>query len=215
MRRIGGRRAAGFTLMEILLATLLLALGLAVGFATLRSATALVHRGEATAARNERIRAVEGFLRARLASAQVIAFALDPEQGTASRFEGAPDRMRFVSDIPDYLGRGGPYLHDVQVVDDGTRLQVGLAMVQAGQVIEEPGPPRPPELLADHLRQVHFRYRGLAEGGGLGPWQDAWTQVESLPVQVAIQIEADDGLHWPDMVVTLAQGSGASHEATP
>jgi general secretion pathway protein J len=207
------RAQQGFTLMEILLATLLLAAGLAVGFATLRAATAMVHRGEVTAARNERIRAVQGFLRSHLASAQVIAYALDDQNGIASRFAGTPTQMRFVADIPDYLGRGGPYLHEVEAVDDGTRLQVGLAMVQAGQTIAEPGTPRPPELLADHLKAVRFRYRGLAaDGGGLGDWQDGWSQVETLPVQVSIEIQAADGTRWPDMVVTLAQGNGTSHE---
>ncbi len=210
------RAQQGFTLMEILLATLLLAAGLAVGFATLRAATAMVHRGEITAARNERIRAVQGFLRSHLASAQMIAYALDDQNGIASRFAGTPTQMRFVADIPDYLGRGGPYLHDVEVVDDGTRLQVGLAMVQAGQTIAEPGTPHPPELLADHLKAVRFRYRGLApDGGGLGDWQDGWSQVETLPVQVSIEIQADDGTRWPDMVVTLAQGNGTSHEVAP
>ncbi len=207
---------SGFTLMEILLATLLLAAGLAVGFATLRAATAMVHRGEVTAARNERIRAVQGFLRSHLASAQAIAYALDDQNGIASRFSGTPTQMRFVADIPDYLGRGGPYLHEVEAVDDGHRLQVGLAMVQAGRTIAEPGTPRPPELLADHLKAVRFQYRGLAaDGGGLGDWQDGWSQVETLPVQVSIQIQADDGSRWPDLVVTLAQGNGTSHEVTP
>lgn len=210
------RHAQGFTLMEILLATLLLAAGLAVGFATLRAATAMVHRGELIAARNERLRAVQGFLRSHLASAQAIAYETDDEHGIASRFAGTPTTMRFVADLPDYLGRGGPYLHDVQVVEDGSRLQVDLAMVQAGRTVAEPGSPRPPELLADGLESVRFRYRGLdPDAARLGPWQDGWSQVETLPVQVSIQIEAADGRRWPDMVVTLAQGNGSSHQVAP
>ena len=35
------------------------------------------------------------------------------------RFIGEPDRMRFVADLPDYLGRGGPYLHDFDRRSDG------------------------------------------------------------------------------------------------
>ena len=46
-------RASGFTLIEVLLATVLLAAGLALAFATLRSSTALVGRGESMAQRNE------------------------------------------------------------------------------------------------------------------------------------------------------------------
>jgi prepilin-type N-terminal cleavage/methylation domain-containing protein len=48
-------RQRGFTLIEILLATTVLAAGLALGFATLRAATATANRAEAMAERSERI----------------------------------------------------------------------------------------------------------------------------------------------------------------
>ena len=60
------RRSSGFTLIEVLLATVLLAAGLALGFATVRAAGATAQRGEAIAERNERIRAVSEFLRRRI-----------------------------------------------------------------------------------------------------------------------------------------------------
>src|SRR5690606_5693618 len=91
-RAVSRARAAGFTLIEVLLATVLLASGLALGFATVRAATATAERGEAIAARTERMRAVEGFLRRRLAGAQTIAFAQDPTNGGTLRFVGEPDR---------------------------------------------------------------------------------------------------------------------------
>ena len=204
------RQARGFTLIEVLLATLLLAGGLALAFATLRSATAMVHRGEAIAQRNERIRSAETFLRRRIASAQVIAFATDPQTQQQIRFLGEPQRMRFVSDLPDYLGRGGPYLHDLSVADG--RLLVSFTLVQGGQAIEE-AQPRPSEPLASGLRAVRFRYRGIDPEGGLGDWQERWTVAEVLPVQVAMDIESADGVRWPGLVVSLAQGSGSSDES--
>ena len=200
-------RMQGFTLIEVLLATMLLAAGLALAFATLRSATALVQRGEAIAQRSERIRSAETFLRRRLASAQVIAFATDPQTRQQIRFLGEPQRMRFVSDLPDYLGRGGPYLHDLNVADG--RLLVSFTLVQGGQAIEE-AQARPPEPLASGLRAARFRYRGIDPEGGLGDWQDRWTTAEVLPVQVAMDIESADGMRWPTLVVSLAQGSGSS-----
>lgn len=202
------RQAAGFTLIEILLATMLLVLGLGLAFATLRSSSVVVQRGEAIAQRSERMRAVQGFLRQRLAAAQVIAFATDPATQVQTRFIGEPQRMRFVSDLPDYLGRGGPYLHDIVVADSGTRLLASFVMVQSGQVIQE-ARPRPPEALAEGLREVRFRYRGLKPEGGLADWQPQWDVPDALPVQVAIDIEAADGMRWPSLVVTLALGSGS------
>jgi general secretion pathway protein J len=201
------RNVRGFTLIEVLLATVLLAAGLALAFATLRSATAMVQRGETIAQRNERIRAVEGFLRRRISSAQAIAFAVDPNTQRQYRFVGEAQRMRFVADLPDYLGRGGPYLHDLVAADGGSQLLASFAMVQAGQAVRE-AQPRPPEILADDLRATRFRYRGLDQEGKLGEWQDRWTAAESLPLQVSIDIESADGQRWPGLVVSLAQGSG-------
>lgn len=206
------RHAAGFTLMEVLLATVLLASGLALAFATLRSATAMTQRGELISQRNERMRAVDGFLRRRLASAQPIAFATDPDTLRSYRFVGERDRMRFVADLPNYLGRGGPYLHDIRVTEDGTRLDVAFSMVQAGQAIRE-ADPRPPEPLAEDLREVRFRYRGLDEEGALGEWQPQWLAAESLPLQVSIDVQTALGERWPPMVVSLAQGSSGESGA--
>ena len=47
------RRVGGFTLLEVLLATSLLAAGMALAFATLRVAAATTERGEALVERNE------------------------------------------------------------------------------------------------------------------------------------------------------------------
>ncbi|MET0581641.1 MAG: prepilin-type N-terminal cleavage/methylation domain-containing protein [Pseudoxanthomonas sp.] len=201
------RNARGFTLIEVLLATVLLAAGLALAFATLRSATAMAQRGETIAQRNERMRAVEGFLRRRISSAQPMAFAIDADSQRQYRFVGEANRMRFVADLPDYLGRGGPYLHDLAIADGGAVLLASFSMVQAGQTVRE-SQPRPPEILADKLGGARFRYRGLDQEGKLGQWQDSWTAAESLPLQVSVEIESADGQAWPGLVVSLAQGSG-------
>ncbi len=203
------RGAGGFTLIEVLLATVLLAAGLALAFATLRSATAMTQRGELIAQRNERIRAVEGFLRRRIASAQSIAFATDTSSQRQYRFIGEAQRMRFVADLPDYLGRGGPYLHDFAAADQGSRLLVSFAMVQSGQAIQE-AQPLAPELLAENLKEVRFRYRGLDQEGKLGEWQERWNAVEALPLQVSVDIQSADGPPWPTLIVALAQGTGSS-----
>ena len=197
-------KAAGFTLLEVLLATTLLAAALALGFATVRAAGATAQRGEALAERNERIRAVSDFLRRRITGAQGIVFELDPATGASKRFEGAADSMRFVADLPDYLGRGGPHLHAFGVGrggEGGLDLLVDFRMVQAGQVL--PGSAaRPPEPLADGLRQVRFAYRSLTGNGEFGPWEANWEDPAKLPLQVRVQIRDARGA-WPDLVVAL------------
>jgi general secretion pathway protein J len=210
-------RARGFTLIEVLLATALLAAALGLGFGVLKAATATVNRSELLAQRNERMRATAGFLRTRIGSARPIAFGLDRETGTPILFVGEPGRLRFVADLPDYLGRGGPYLHDVSVAGDGPHaLVVSFGQVQNSVEIAE-STPRKPEPLAEDLAAVRFRYRALDQDGALGDWQDRWTQVDHLPLQVSIQVKPVDGPAWPDIVIALpaANGVSASESSVP
>jgi general secretion pathway protein J len=207
-----GSRQRGFTLIEILLATTVLAAGLALGFATLRAATATANRAEAIAQRSERIRAVEGFLRRRLSSSLPIAFATEPGTGRALRFVGEPQRMRFVADLPDYLGRGGPHLHDVGLYDGGDGqgvLAVSFAMVLAGETIEDRDA-RPPEPLADDVVSLRLRYRGLDDRLRPTEWLERWEYGDILPMQVSVEVETASAGRWPELVVMLPQGGAAT-----
>ncbi|HSD17069.1 MAG TPA: type II secretion system protein J [Thermomonas sp.] len=191
-------------MLEVLLATSLLAAALALGFATLRAAGATAQRGEALAERNERIRAVSDFLRRRIGGAQGIVFELDPATGASKRFEGDADSMRFVADLPDYLGRGGPHLHAFGVgrgAKGGLDLLVDFRIVQAGKVVAGSAA-RPPEPLAEGLSQARFAYRSLTGNGEFGPWETAWEDPAKLPLQVRVQIRDARGA-WPDLVVAL------------
>lgn len=201
-------RASGFTLIEVLLATALLAAGLALAFVTVRSAMTISQRGEAVAADNERMRAVQGLLRRQLS--QALRSRIEPADPAREPvfFIGEAQRLRFVSEVPGYLGRGGSYVHDLQVVrsGQGVRLQLGLVMVQDGVQIQE-RPPRAPEPLADGLRQVTLRYRGRDETSGqLTDWLDAWPDTRRPPLLVSVQVQPLRGPAWPELRVTLENG---------
>jgi general secretion pathway protein J len=204
-------RARGFTLVEILLATVLLASALALAFATLRASTMTVQRGEALAQRSEQMRAVDGFLRARLAGARFQGFEVDSASGLPLRFVGEESRMRFVADLPDYLGHGGPYVHELfaEQDGDGVRLMLGLRVQQPldGTMPLDPGGQRPPELLAEGLQSVRFRYRALDADGRLGEWDGQWATPERLPLQVEVAIRDGRGEDWPTLRVALPMGA--------
>jgi general secretion pathway protein J len=206
--RAGASRQDGFSLIEVLLATVLLAAGLALAFASLRAATGTTQRGESLAQRSERMRAVEGFLRRRIAGARPILFGTNLESGLQERFIGDEAHMRFVADTPDYLGRGGPYLHELAVEDqgEGVRLTVALTMVQAGTLVPE-RPPRPPEALVEDMDEIRFRYRAMTADNRLGEWQDTWEDVERMPLQVQVLLRDRAGRDWPALVVSLPLAS--------
>ncbi|MBZ0087811.1 MAG: prepilin-type N-terminal cleavage/methylation domain-containing protein [Thermomonas sp.] len=193
--------AAGFTLLEVMLAVALLAAALALAFGILRAAGATVERGETIAARNERIRAVSGFLRARIAGSEGMVFGLDPGSGRSLRFEGEENSLRFVADLPDYLGRGGPYLHEFKLGQDAGKraLLVDFRMIQGDEILPSA---RPPEPLARDVATVEFAYRAVDVTGNLGPWLPRWTAVDALPQQVRVRIRDGNGA-WPELVVAM------------
>jgi len=204
------RTPRGFTLIELLVATVLLAAAMTLGFATLRASSNAATRGEQRAQRNERMRAVEGFLRKRISSALPVGFDMDAASGMPSRFIGDADHLRFVADLPAYLGRGGPHLHDITVVrdprSDGLQLEVQFSTVLANKVVEESNP-RPPEALVSGLREVKIRYRALDTQLRIGEWTDRWEQSDRLPLQVRVDIVDGDGARWPPIVVSLPQAA--------
>lgn len=209
-RRIKRTHQSGFTLIEVMLATVLLAAGLALAFATLSAASQTAARGEALAERNERMRAVEGFLRKRIASARPVAFRTGPASEPPQRFLGEPERMRFVADLPNYLGRGGPYSHEFRIErsDGGRRIVLALDIVLAGETIEDPRA-LAPEVLVVGLKSARFRYRGLdPDSGELGAWSDGWDAADRLPLLVEATFTDVDGVSWPTLVVALPQAMG-------
>ncbi|MGB9100190.1 MAG: type II secretion system protein J, partial [Stenotrophomonas indicatrix] len=177
------------------------------------SAMAISQRGEQIAAQSERMRAVQALLRRQLASALRSPLEVPDPTREPVFFQGDDQGMQFVADLPGYLGRGGPYLHALQV--DGAaghrRLLLGLVLLQEGERIEE-NPPRPPEVLAEELKDVRLRYRGVdASNGQLTEWLPRWEDTRRLPLLVEVQIVPARGTPWPPLVVSLrAGGSGGA-----
>lgn len=216
-RAVPPRAARGFTLIEVLLAMVLLVAGLALAFATLSAATKTAARGEALAQRSERERAVENFLRRRIAATRPVPFAFDQSTAVPQRFVGEPDRLRFVADLPDYLGQGGPYLHDFSIEGDGdqARIVLQLSMVLAGETIKD-NVARPPEVLVDGLKSARFRYRSMdPQRGQMGEWQESWKQPEQLPMLVEVTLTDRDGRAWPPLVVSLPLATAAGGGFVP
>ena len=210
-------REAGFTLIEIILATVLLALGLTIAFASLHSANASAQRAELAAARNEHLRAVQGFLYRTLQSAQPLVLARDARSQQVTYFDGTRDTLRFVAPMPGYLSRGGPYVLTLKLVPSdaggGMRLQFRYAML----VDEKPfaaDDKLAPEDLLDGIAEAHFEYRALGADAKIGSWQPGWDRSAELPLQVRLQLRfTDTSRAWPAFTTALPLGYARARAA--
>jgi general secretion pathway protein J len=205
------RHAAGFTLIEIILATVLLALGLTIAFASLHSANASVQRAELAASRNEHLRAVQGFLYRTLRAAQPLVLARDAHSQQVTYFDGTRDKVRFVAPMPGYLSRGGPYALTLQLVpagasDGGQRLQFAYAMLVDEKPLADDARLAPEELL-DGIAEAHFEYRALGPDMKIGSWQPTWDRPAELPLQIRLQLRfTDPSRAWPAFTTALPLG---------
>lgn len=197
-------RHRGFTLLEVLLATALLASGMAIAITAVTASTKAARRGEAVAEQTQRVRAVSGFLHRSIAGARPLVFGHDAATGLPRRFAGNGRTMSFVADLPGHFGVGGPHLHTLQLVDtpEGTELRIDFEVVVGGRSFPEQ-PARSPEVLVGGLHDAGFRYRSVDDSGHIGEWQDHWSREERLPLQVRIEATGKSGTVWPTIVISL------------
>jgi general secretion pathway protein J len=197
------KRVAGFTLLEVLGALVLLALLLIGVYSGIRTATRSVHSGTAAIERMDQLRSAQDFLRRELAQA----LAQPIERNSRNEdiyFVGTPREMRYVAPLPGYLGKLGPQLQRLQLVSDGhgaARLELSLALLPPdGQ------PPQPlgdPQVLLDHIRSGSFSYSGVDLQGKAIPPSANWPDGRLLPLLISIDLKTEGAYEWPLLLVPL------------
>lgn len=209
-------RRRGFTLIEMLLATALLAMGVALAFAALRSAVVSVERAQGLADRTDEVRSAQQFLRRQLGAARPIPWQPPEASGEEERkaLIGEPERIRFAASMPGYLSFGGPYLQTLALErgDTGLQLVFEHAMLAGDQVLDDVG--QPPHPLLEGIAEARFSYRGLDSQGELGDWQDRWEEVSWMPLLVRLDLRmADERSYWPPLEMQLPLAFGAQPAA--
>lgn len=202
----------GFTLLEMLLAIVLLALLLAGAYSGIQTSVKAMHAGERIIERVDRIRTVQEFLRHQMSRIMPLAYAQSDNGNFV--FEGDRSFMRFVAPMPGYLSRGGPYVQTLALKPgpDGLRLVFSGAMLNGFDINEEKTAERDPVVLLDHIRDGAFAYRALDDQGQLSPWSTQWDDPSITPLMVQVELVMQNGqqIDWPTLAVPLMLDLGAA-----
>lgn len=207
------KRSPGFSLIEVMLATALLAAGLALAFGALVNATRATERAETMAQRNERLRAVQAFLRRQIDGALAMPYQFETGTGEATVFEVDRDLLKFVAPMPGYLSRGGPYVQTFRLKRgaDGMRLEFEHQLLTPDGPIESE---REPEILLEGIAEGGFEVRTLGSEGEPGNWLDDWDRPGEMPRLVKLELRLrEPGASWPTLVA--APRLAASMTAQP
>jgi len=206
--------ARGFTLIEVMLAIVLLALLLAGAWGAIRTAVHAMHSGEAAIDRTNRLRVAEEFMRRQLSRILPLAYDTDQNTGTNFVFEGTGDFMRFVAPMPGYLSKGGAYVQTLRLVNDrgGGKALVFTDTMLNGFDPDQNSPSNEPAVLIDQIQDGRFEYRTLDDQGELTDWSDQWDDPSVTPVMVRIRIimRPEARVEFPEMDIPLMLDVGAS-----
>ena len=208
--------ARGFTLLELTVALILLAMMAAVMFGSLSFAGRSWDGGEAKAAQVSEMRQTEEFLRAQLASE----FPLRARKmvDIPLLFAGQSDEIRYAAALPSRVAEGGIYYFRLAIMRDGDRSR----LVQE-RVIPETDAAHEPEfrdaersVLAEGIAELKIGYFGRDPGAAevdAPTWRDRGEDKHRLPLLVRIDVKPEKGPPWPQLVVEPRQAPEAGCRA--
>lgn len=188
------RAARGFTLLETLLALMLLGILLTVVTTTLLFTQRSVTRADHYLHRLNEVRSAQNFLRRAVQQTLPIQYT---REGVPQVFVGEPGLLRFAAVLPADLG-GGIHWHILEVIGDGAaqalriRFETG-ALAAWGD----------PQWLLRDVRAVRLSYRGFDTLGQRTEWLDRWPWPRRLPGYVRIAVDADGPVPWTTLVIAL------------
>jgi len=196
------KRDGGFTLVEMLISILILALVTGMLLDGLRLVTHSVGRETSRLDRSSEIALVQNFVRAQLGDAQRIVVAA----GQAARvdFTGEVDRLVFISPAPASVAFGG--LQRLALVyKAGTSAAGGTIDADWQPYRDGSGDASAVEnrVLLDHVNAAVFAYFGSTRADEPLEWHDEWREMSDLPLLVRLAVVFSDGRTMPELIVAL------------
>lgn len=205
------KRSGGFTLVELLLALVLMSMLLGLAYGGLRASTRATDKGQAILEQSSRIRMAHQFVRKQMNQMASLAFAQNESDATRIVFQGDANKIRFVAPMPGYLGFGGPQVQELALVpgEKGEMLVLSHALLQGFE--EQNLYLRDPIVLIDKIDSAGFSFLGRDEEGELTAWASQWEQPGVLPASVSLDIEftEDVYLKWPLLTASVRVDSTA------
>ena len=189
----------GFTLMEMTIALVVSALLVSLAYGALRIG---VRGWEAANTRVDQVDTMRvgwQFLHQALSNTRAVADPLGEHKHTL--FDGAAARLKFVADMPSYLGLGGLYVVELIREEDNEGARLLLRRTLLSEYRQKNTKNRPQQaVLVDELQGIDISYFGRLNDAGLAGWQQRWTNQRHLPTLIRIEVRQENGRHWPLLV---------------
>lgn len=198
------RRAAGFTLFEVVIALSLMSLVMLGLIGAMRTFGESATRLEGRSLTMDELRIVPPFLDSILSRAVLRGLMSETATEPVGMFRGAADTAEWLGVMPGRHGMGGlshmrialEALHNEPALALRVRPFVGDDVIPDWAVAE-------PEVVINRVRTLRLRYLP-AEGGD---WLESWSDPAKLPGWVSLEVTTASG-PWPMMVFRLLSPGG-------
>lgn len=197
-----GRAEAGFTLVEVLVGVMLLAMLATVIATGTRDSGRAWNAAERQTDEVDQMDAVQNLLRHVLAVARPSYAGSDPADLTIA-FAGEPEALSLVAPQPATQDHGPWVRERVFLAGSGRTRAMFISWQPAAATTGEDLAPVSEAVLLDRVSALRFAYFGPPDSGQPAIWLDRWVARDRLPKLVRVAVERDGkGLRpWPDLVV--------------
>jgi len=197
---------AGFTLLEIMVAMVVLTMIITAAFGALRLGERSWETGLTRAGETEALRTVSGLLQRQFN--QILPLSWTEQTQTYIAFSGSQDQVRFIAPAPQHHGATGlfEYTLIVQPHASGYRLVLYYRLYdpdRTGFMPDNSDSQR--VMLLDKLKNATFSFYGSPVSGDLPRWYSRWgSDAETFPQLVHAHLVANsERLQLPELFLSL------------
>ncbi len=206
-----GNSESGFTLLELLIALVLLGFLSALLFGAIRFGARAWERSTAVATQVDDIHTTQALLRRLLSEVYPMLITADATRPRID-FAGEAASIDFLAPVPEALGAGGRARFTLGLREHGGLWQ--LVIASRPELAKDEAQPSSStgSVLLSAIERFEFSYFGSLRPGDPPAWHESWSRQTSLPQLIRMRLEFPGGDHrsWPELVVapriTVDQG---------
>lgn len=212
-RRTGRGRRGGFTLLETLIALVLLGVMFTILLSGLRMGASSWDAAQQRVEASTEWAIAARFLQRQIAYAREVERFDPPADEPPLAFRGEADRLGFVAPLPAHVGGGGLHWIDLHI-GQGSGLMLSYGLFHPDTF--GPEAPHDPEsrLLLEGVAEMRVRYYGRTPDTDGYSWSDSWSG-DALPYLVALTLTRADGSEATLAARTGEQPRGAREPLFP
>jgi len=214
LSKLKSKQQSGFTLIEIIVVMTMLALIMTMVYGAINTSRKMASKGLKRIDATNEVRVVQELVRRQVS--RILPMAFKEEEGTFVIFEGDAEYIMYVSPMPGYLGKGGPHVQLIEIVNakGGKILQFSHWLLNDS--LEQDSfddSDQEPVVLLENIEDAEFSFMRLDEEGEPGDWETDWEEGENTPLMVKLDVDMGRGalMSFPTMEIALMLDATATN----